>query len=116
MMRGSIVIITAALSMVFLGRKQYLHHWVSMIMIMIGLAAVGYIGVTFTKGEDTQKTDQTPTSTLGVVLIIIAMCFSGVHFIVQERILRGYYIDPLLLIGLEGSWGALLCAILLPIY
>lgn len=45
MMRGSIVLITAILSMIFLKRKQYLHHFVSLCMIVAGVASVGYIGV-----------------------------------------------------------------------
>lgn len=37
-------------------------------------------------------------------------------FIVEEKLLGDYYLDPLKVVGLEGIWGLLLWAILLPIF
>ena len=34
----------------------------------------------------------------------------------EEKILSGYYLDPLLIVGLEGFWGCCYYAILLPIF
>lgn len=34
----------------------------------------------------------------------------------EEKILSGYYLDPLLVVGLEGFWGCCYYAILLPIF
>jgi drug/metabolite transporter (DMT)-like permease len=45
MMRGMLVVITALLAMVFLGRKQYRHHWTSILFIVAGVFIVGYIAV-----------------------------------------------------------------------
>jgi drug/metabolite transporter (DMT)-like permease len=45
MMRGSIVVITAAMAVLFLGRKQYAHHVISLIMIVLAVAIVGLAGV-----------------------------------------------------------------------
>lgn len=53
MMRGIIVVITAGMAMIFLGRKQYIHHWLSLITIVLGVFIVGLVGVTMsTKSED----------------------------------------------------------------
>jgi len=52
MMRGFIVIITAILALVFLGRKQYLHHWLSMASIILGIAIVGVVNIKGTSAED----------------------------------------------------------------
>ena len=41
MMRGIIVVITALLSVALLGRKQFLHHWLSLASIVLGVAIVG---------------------------------------------------------------------------
>ena len=37
MMRGSMVCITAVFALVFLGSKQYAHHWLSIFMIISGV-------------------------------------------------------------------------------
>jgi len=40
-MRGFVVIIVAAMSMIFLKKKQYIHHFVSLGVIFIGVFLVG---------------------------------------------------------------------------
>lgn len=60
--------------------------------------------------------DTTPTTILGVLLLLLSQCFTGVQFISEEKILAGYYLDPLLVVGLEGFWGCCYYAILLPIF
>jgi hypothetical protein len=52
---------------------------------------------------------------LGILIILIAQCFSGGMFIVEEKLLGGYYLDPLYVVGLEGFWGCIMWSILLPI-
>jgi hypothetical protein len=37
-------------------------------------------------------------------------------FIIEEKLLADYYLDPLKIVGLEGVWGVLFYAILLPIF
>jgi hypothetical protein len=37
-------------------------------------------------------------------------------FIVEEKLLGDYYLDPMKIVGLEGVWGVLMYAILLPIF
>jgi drug/metabolite transporter (DMT)-like permease len=41
-MRGLIVLVTAAMSMIFLGKKQYRHHYLSLLTIVLGIVLVGY--------------------------------------------------------------------------
>ena len=48
MMRGIIVLVTAILSILFLGRKQYCHHWSSLFSIVAGVAIVGLVGIIMT--------------------------------------------------------------------
>ena len=45
MMRGAIVFITAVMSVMFLGRKQYRHHVSSLILIIMGITIVGIASV-----------------------------------------------------------------------
>jgi hypothetical protein len=37
-------------------------------------------------------------------------------FIVEEKLLGDYYLDPLKVVGWEGIWGCCYYAILLPIF
>ena len=45
MMRGAIVIFTALFSVIFLKKKQYAHHLISLVVIVSGLALVGWFSV-----------------------------------------------------------------------
>jgi drug/metabolite transporter (DMT)-like permease len=65
MMRGIIVIITALLAMIFLGKKQYAHHWLSLFMIVAGLAIVGVSAIT-----DEGSSEE--TKPLGIILLLFS--------------------------------------------
>lgn len=113
MMRGIIVVITALMSIIFLKRKQYFHHWTCIAFIVAGVAIVGFASI---KASDDGDSGTTQTTFTGVILLLISQCFTGTQFISEEKILSGYYLDPLLVVGLEGFWGCLYYAILLPIF
>lgn len=49
MMRGVIVVITAFMALVFLGRKQYAHHWISLSTIVLGVFIVGFVSIMASK-------------------------------------------------------------------
>ena len=67
MMRGLIVLVTAGMSMIFLGRKQYRHHYISLLTIVIGIVLVGYASLS----KSGNSTD-TSTKPLGIILVLIA--------------------------------------------
>lgn len=67
MMRGLIVVITALFSVVFLGRKQYRHHWLGVVLIVLALIEVGYVAIAAGPDEDT-----TGSVAVGIVLLIIS--------------------------------------------
>ena len=70
MMRGIIVLITAIMSIIFLGNKQYCHHWSSLFVIVAGVAVVGLIGVISSNNDG--ESDKTPTTVTGIVLLLCA--------------------------------------------
>jgi len=41
MLRSSVVLFTALLALIFLGRKFYRHHWTSLFAIILGIFLVG---------------------------------------------------------------------------
>jgi drug/metabolite transporter (DMT)-like permease len=79
MMRGIIVVITAGMAMVFLGKKQYAHHYMSLLIIVAAVGGVGLVGIAVSnqlKGDDDSDSGAT-TTVLGVMLLLIAQCFTG---------------------------------------
>jgi drug/metabolite transporter (DMT)-like permease len=69
MMRGIIVVITAGMSIAFLGAKQYAHHWISLLMIFSGVAIVGVVSVAMGKADDDGSD---PTTITGVLFLLLA--------------------------------------------
>lgn len=51
MMRGMIIIVTSAFSIIFLKRKLYRHHWTSVGVIFTGVALVGLVAVLGSKSN-----------------------------------------------------------------
>lgn len=53
---------------------------------------------------------------MGILLLIIAQLFSGGLYVVEDKLLGDYYLDPLKVVGLEGLWGFIMTLIILPIF
>lgn len=84
----------------------------------MAVGGVGLVGIAISnKNADNDDSDSGSTTTvLGIGLLLVAQCFTGGQFIVEEKLLGGYYLDPLYVVGLEGMWGCLIYAIILPIF
>ena len=104
------VLVTALLSILFLKKKLYRHHWTSVGVIFLGLILVGIAVLT---GSSSQGIE---TSPLGVVILLLATVFSSCLYVVEEKLLGSYTLDPLKVVGLEGLWGLIMWCILLPIF
>lgn len=111
MMRGLIVVITALMSVVFLGKKQYRHHWTGVVLIITGVFIVGYASVAGA-AKDGGGGGQ---AFLGILLLIGSQLFAGTMFIVEEKFLGDYYLEPFFVVGTEGMFGFAYYLVLLPI-
>jgi drug/metabolite transporter (DMT)-like permease len=110
MMRGIIVVITALLAVIFLGRKQYRHHWTAIAFIVFGVAEVGYVSI-----KSASSSGESSNEVFGIVLLLLSQCFAGTMFIVEEKLLGDYYLDPFIVVGTEGMWGLVYYLGLLPL-
>jgi drug/metabolite transporter (DMT)-like permease len=112
MMRGIIVVMTAFLSVTFLKRKQYAHHWLSLFSIVAGVAIVGVCGISAGTNDDGESV----TSVSGIILLLGSQIFISLQLVTEEKILEGYYLDPFFLVGIEGFWGLVFFTVFLPIF
>lgn len=110
MLRGMKIVVTAGMSILFLKKKLYRHHWSSVGCIFFGLILVGIAVLT---GDSSSSIGSSP---LGIGILLVATVFSSCLYIVEEKILGDYYLDPLKVVGLEGLWGLIIWTILLPIF
>lgn len=109
MLQGSIVLVTAFLSILFLRRMLSRHHWTGLALVVIGIALVG-LAVMLAKNDSDE--DQ---PIVGLLLMLGSILIQGSQFVVEEKFLGDYYLSPLKVIGWEGIWGVIMFAILLPI-
>jgi len=109
MLRGSVVIFTALFSVVFLKRKQYAYHWTGVVLVAIGSALVGLAGIVG-KNSDNQTY---PHQTVGNLIIIGAQVIVASQMVIEERLIGGYNIPALEVVGFEGVWGLFLLSLAL---
>ena len=90
----------------------------SLLIIVAAVGGVGLVGIAISnKNADSGDSDSGSTTTvLGILLLLFAQCFTGGQFVVEEKLLSGYYLNPLYVVGLEGLWGCIIYAIILPIF
>lgn len=69
MMRGAIVIITAIFSVLFLKRSQYAHHLIALVIIVAGVALVGWASLAYSKDDDSKGSS---TTLLGILLLLLS--------------------------------------------
>ena len=75
MMRGFLVVMTAGLATIFLKRKQYIHHVMSIVMIVVGIIIVGEVNIRYSQDQKDEHKNYVTTSGIGVVLLLIGQSF-----------------------------------------
>mmetsp|Transcript_10464 Transcript_10464/g.15298 ORF Transcript_10464/g.15298 Transcript_10464/m.15298 type:complete len:386 (-) Transcript_10464:20-1177(-) len=99
MLRGSVVVMNAIMSVVFLKHKLYPHHWVGIILIMIGLLVVGSTSLVYGTGDNARN------PIVGNILVVVSCTFAAAQFVIEEKIMTFYSAEPLEFVGWEGYWG-----------
>mmetsp|Transcript_89240 Transcript_89240/g.139700 ORF Transcript_89240/g.139700 Transcript_89240/m.139700 type:complete len:435 (+) Transcript_89240:62-1366(+) len=114
MLRGAIVIFSAALAVLFLKRRLYMYHWFGVVITVVGLSLIGLSAILEQSSTPphTHSSDAGHT-TLGVVLVVVAQVFSAFQMSFEEYLLTGYEVSSVQTVGMEGVWGILLMALLL---
>ncbi|KAJ3036312.1 hypothetical protein HDV00_002839 [Rhizophlyctis rosea] len=141
MLRGSVVLFTGTLSVWFLGRRHPSYRWFALVMVFVGVGIVGLSSIvspklpiipppsspgnntlfpTTTEGNDdplppTSPPSEPNTSLLGVSLVILAQTFTALQFVIEEKIMGRYDLPAIKAVGLEGLFGLLSLAVIMPL-
>ncbi|PWY97202.1 hypothetical protein BCV70DRAFT_203090 [Testicularia cyperi] len=123
MTRGALVLWVGVFSVIFLRRHLHLFQWLSLVSVMMGVSVVGLSG-TILKAPDASPSGandaddelpETAQALLGVLLILFAQLFTASQFVLEEKIMSRYSVEPLLAVGYEGIFGASTTLIAMPL-
>lgn len=104
MLRGTVIIITALLKRTVLNHKLRLHMWIGVLIITVAMVLVA---CTSLFGQaDPSATAKDPR--IGVLLVMLGCLAQGVQYVFEEKVMAQDSVPPLVVIGFEGIWGALL--------
>lgn len=108
MLRGSVIIFTTLLSILFLKKRVRMYQWVGVVFVILGLGVVGLADMFFSKSTTYSFGD----IIMGDTLIILAQLITACQMVVEEKFVSGN-VHPLQAVGWEGFWGALMLGSLL---
>mmetsp|Transcript_38272 Transcript_38272/g.42323 ORF Transcript_38272/g.42323 Transcript_38272/m.42323 type:complete len:466 (+) Transcript_38272:61-1458(+) len=106
LLRGSGLIFVAVLKDKFLKDKLYKFQWFG---VFGNLLAVSLIGLTAVM-TSTSKYDDNSDVVWGISLVLLGSFVQSLQYVFEEKVMTmDIPAPPLLLIGMEGVWGALFC-------
>lgn len=112
MLRGSMVIFSVILSIIFLKRKIKGYEWFGVIITVIALIMIGTAGIYIpTYGEDSESEADKTTGgekVLGSLLVIASQLVQAGQIVTEEFVLKDVKMPALEIVGWEGIWGFLM--------
>lgn len=112
LMRGSIIVFTSTLSVLFLGKKLYAYNWLGVAVSMFGLILVGGAAIA-DEAPAGDKPSEAGETMIGVLFVIGAQLFAATQMVVEEKLCKSRGCPPAQIVGTEGMWGLMLMAMLL---
>ena len=117
MLRGSIIVFTALLSVIFLKRKLWGYHYLGLLLTITGVTLVGLSSIMGAKASAStgKSTKGASMVFLGNIMVILSQLMSATQMVVEEKFLKGRKLPPEFVVGCEGMFGMLIMlAIILP--
>lgn len=136
MTRGALVLFVGLFSVWFLKRHLGLYKWFSLFVVVFGVAVVGLAGAIQkddkatpslkalaetgmsmlrrdTPEFETTELSQAVMTIIGVLLIAGAQIFTATQFVLEERLMEKYSMEPIKVVGWEGIFGFLVTLIVM---
>jgi len=114
MLRGSIVLFSAVIRWIWLGRTIHNYQWFGVVTVMSALGIIGFscimnqASVAHVPGELVATEWQ---KLLGVILVFLAQLVQATQTVVEEHLLHDIRASDMQIVGLEGVWGLGLCVL-----
>ena len=117
LLRGSGIIFVALMKQHVLKDHLYTFQWVGVIWNVVSVLFVGTAAVLNSSNDDSVSTSKTaelyggPEALLGILLVMAGAFVQALQFVFEEKVMSmdDSAAPPLLLIGMEGLWGTVIC-------
>lgn len=112
LLRGSGIIFVALMKQHVLGDRLYIFQWVGVFWNVVAVFLVGATAILNSHSEETSGL-KPGDALLGVSLVMLGSFVQALQFVFEEKVmtLDDAAVPPLLLIGMEGFWGTVLCLV-----
>jgi len=108
LLRGSGIIFVALMKQHVLGDSLYRFQWVGVFWNVVSVFLVGGTAILNENPEDGDS--PSGSALLGVLLVMAGAIVQAMQFVFEEKVMTmDIPSPPLLLIGMEGLWGTILC-------
>ena len=101
--------------MVFLRRHLYVYQWISLVIVTLGVCLVGLSGSLAKQQlgdppsdlvervmDIAKRADDDPAKVaLGVLLVLFAQIFTASQFVIEEKIMSRYRVEPVVSLYLQ---------------
>uniref|UniRef100_A0A224XEJ2 Putative transport and golgi family organization 9 n=1 Tax=Panstrongylus lignarius TaxID=156445 RepID=A0A224XEJ2_9HEMI len=115
MLRGSVIVFVALLSMVFLRRKITWQQWLGILLVLAGLVVVGVSDYLLNK--DSASNSNLNSMITGDLIIVGAQVITAAQMVYEEKYVTVKEIPALQAVGWEGTFGFIVLGILqIPFY
>eukprot|EP00522_Entomoneis_paludosa_P006987 CAMPEP_0172444098 /NCGR_PEP_ID=MMETSP1065-20121228/4211_1 /TAXON_ID=265537 /ORGANISM="Amphiprora paludosa, Strain CCMP125" /LENGTH=474 /DNA_ID=CAMNT_0013194517 /DNA_START=199 /DNA_END=1623 /DNA_ORIENTATION=+ len=113
LLRGSGIIFVALMKQHVLGDRLYRFQWLGVFWNVVAVFMVGATAIMNSSDADESIDGNPGNALLGVSLVMLGAFVQALQFVFEEKVmtLDEAAVPPLLLIGMEGLWGTILCLV-----
>jgi drug/metabolite transporter (DMT)-like permease len=117
MLSGTNIVYSAILTVLYLKQKIYRHHYLGIFLITLGVILVGVACLLDHNHDDDLDKKGVGDLIAGIALLQFGIFMGAAGFIIEEKFIRTVYgLDPILIVGCEGSSACVMWIVILTIF
>lgn len=105
-LKGARVIFSALLLVIFLKRKLFAFHWVSIVGTVVGLVVASIPSVV--ESDSKSNKNSTGDALMGIGLVLSGEFIRSLRGVIEEKMMKKMKYDALLVVGLQGIYALVL--------